>query len=555
MNPFLYVNLVYWLIAVVGLLMFARFAVFVSKDVATLSTLPELLWRVLPLSVLFLMVFVFFLLPYFFVGLFVNILLAGGVIGWYWMLRVKELGAAGHLFSGTIRAAKSVSSKRKDARAASQVELTYLRPDDSKMPLPSPDDPVAAGLSIMDQLMIRALERHAETIDMTPSVQGYDLRMIIDGIPYPQAPMGRNVAEPVVTALKSLADLQIEDRRRPQQGVFKVRDSEGVITVWTIRTSGTTAGEKLSLSSNEKGKWDRSLEQLGLAADQLAAIKDVAKDNQGIVIVATPRGSGRTTTLYSLLRMHDAFVNSVQTVEINPQSEIEGVTVNRFDPRTPDANMAKLINSVCLKDPNVVMIAQIADNPSAELLAKYAEFEHRVYVGWNAFDTMAALEQWMAMVTNKRQAAESLRAVISQRLARVLCPTCRIPYQPDAATLQRLNLPVGRNLQSFKANTEPLRDPKGNPVICPDCGGTGYRGRTGVFEVLIITAEMRKALAENSLQQVRALARKNNMMLLVEHGIRKFASGVTSIQEVLRVVTPEKGAPPAASSGIHPAQK
>ena len=555
MNVFLYINLVYWVLAITGLLIFARFAAFVSKDVATLRTLPELLWRILPLSAMFIMIFVFVLLPYFFLGLFVNILIAGGIVAWYWMLRVKELGAAGHLFSRTIGAAKTVSAKHTAKRAASQVQLSYLRADDSKMPLPSPDDPVAAGLKIMDQLMIRALERHAETIELTPGNTGYDLRMIIDGIPYPQPPMGRDVAEPVITALKSLSELQIDDRRRPQQGLFKVRDSEGLTTIWTIRTSGTTAGEKLALTANEKGNWLRGIEQLGLAADQLAGIKEAVKDNQGVVIVATPKGSGRTTTLYSLLRMHDAFVNSVQTVEINPQTEIEGVTVNRFDPRAVDATMSKLINSVFLKDPTIAMIAQIADAPSADLVAKYAETEHRVYLGMNAFDTMAALEQWMTMVTNKRIAADSLRAIISQRLARVLCPTCRIPYQPDAATLQKLNLPVGRNLQSFKANTEPLRDPKGNPVICTDCGGTGYRTRTGIFEVLIITAEMRKALAENSIPQVRALARKNNMMLLVEHGIRKFASGVTSIQEVLRVVTPDKGAPAAASSGIHPAQR
>ena len=228
--------------------------------------------------------------------------------------------------------------------------------------------------------------------------------MFIDGVAYPQPPMGRNIAEPVITALKALAELQIDDRRRPQEGVFKVRDAEGLTTLFTIRTSGTTAGERLSLSANEKGRWDRSLEQLGLAADQLAALKDAIQSNQGVVLVATPRGSGRTTTLYSLLRTHDAFVNSVQTVEINPQAEIEGVTVNRFDPRAPDASMAKLINSVFLKDPNIVMVAQIVDAPSGEVIAKYGEIEHRVYVGMNAFDTMAGLEQWMQLVSNKRLA-------------------------------------------------------------------------------------------------------------------------------------------------------
>lgn len=555
MNLFEYLNLVYWLIAVAGLLAWARFAAFVSRDVATLSTLPELMWRVIVLSALLVMTWVFILMPSFWVALPLNMMIGGGVVGWYWMMRVKELGSAGHLFQKTIRAAGKVSKGIEEKRSAKQVMLRYLRPDDSPMPLPSPNDPVAAGLSIMDQLMIRALERHAETIELMPGQAGYELRMVIDGLPYPQPPMGRNVAEPVIMALKSLAGLGLEERRRPQEGKFKVRDADGVTTVWTIRTSGTTAGERLSLSANEKGRWDRKLDELGLATDQLAALKVLGKTNLGVVIVATPRAAGRTTMLYSLLRMHDAFINAVQTVELNPQAELEGVTVIRFDQRAADGSMAKTVNSVFLRDPNVVMIAQVAEAATADLVMKYGEQEHRVYAGLNAFDTMAGLEQWMQLASNKRVAADSLQAVISQRLVRTLCQTCRIPYQPDAGTLQKLNLPVGRNLQSFKANTEPLRDKRGQLIICPECGGTGYRGRTGIFEVLVITADMRKAMAEGNLQEVRAQARKNNMMLLVEHGIRKFASGVTSIQEVLRVVAPDKGAAPAASSGVHTAQK
>jgi len=177
-------------------------------------------------------------------------------------------------------------------------------------------------------------------------------------------------------------------------------------------------------------------------------------------------------------------------------------------------------------------------------------------VGLPAFDTMAALEMWLSLVPDKAVAIDSLRMIMSQRLVRILCPTCKIPYQPDENTLKRLNLPIGRNLQSFKGNSEPLVDKKGNRIICPECGGVGYRGRTGIFEVMVITDEIKKALAANAnTNQVKALARKNNMILLVEHGIRKFASGVTAINEVTRVLAPEKGAPASASSGVMPAQK
>ncbi len=137
-----------------------------------------------------------------------------------------------------------------------------------------------------------------------------------------------------------------------------------------------------------------------------------------------------------------------------------------------------------------------------------------------------------------------------------MCPTCKIPYQPDEATLKRLNLPLGRNLQSYKANTEPIVDKRGRSMVCPDCSGIGYRGRTGIFEVLPITNEMKQALAAGAnMNQIKILARKNNMILMVEHGIRKFAAGITTIHEVTRVMSLDKQPPPSGKSGARPAQK
>jgi len=174
-----------------------------------------------------------------------------------------------------------------------------------------------------------------------------------------------------------------------------------------------------------------------------------------------------------------------------------------------------------------------------------------------AFDAMAALEAWIKMVSDKKAGVECLRAIIAERLVRLLCPTCKQPYQPDEAMLRKMNLNPGRNLQSFKENTEPLRDPKGNPMTCPDCCGTGYRGRTGIFEVLTVTPEMKKAIiAGADLNAIKAMARKNNMTILFEHGFRKFAAGLTSIKEIARVMTPEKGGSgPSSASGISPSPR
>jgi type II secretory ATPase GspE/PulE/Tfp pilus assembly ATPase PilB-like protein len=289
------------------------------------------------------------------------------------------------------------------------------------------------------------------------------------------------------------------------------------------------------------------VEGLGLASDQLKEVKTALADTQGTVLVASPKGHGLTSTLYALLRHHDAFMNSLALLETDPKAEVEGATAVRYEGRGNDVTYSKTLQSIFLKDANVVLVSQVGDPQTADQIARFvaepSAHGRRVYAGMNANDTLGALQMWMALSTDKLAAVNALRMIIAERLVRILCPTCKIPYQPDEGTLKRLNLPVGRNLQSFKANTAPLVDKKGNRIICPDCGGTGFHGRTGIFEVLVIDDEVKKAIQGNANEnQIKAIARKQNMILLVEHGIRKFASGITAINEVTRVLSNEKSA-------------
>jgi general secretion pathway protein E len=548
-----YFNIVYWIIALASLIAFAKFATFVAEDVKKhLVDLPELPWQLSYIGVLLVMFIVFITMPSFWIALPVNAVIAGTAVGVFWWKRVQVLGPAGHLFSGAIASVASASTRREERRSARQVQLTYLRHNDSPMILPKPDDPLAAGIATADQLVIQALIRRAEQVDLTPTENSYNLTFLTDGFPYHQPPLTRTEAEAAIQAFKVLGGLNAEERRRPQTGHFKSRDSEGAIVTWTVRTSGSTAGEKLSLHANEKGQWDLRLDGLGLSTDQLNELKKLTSDTTGTVIVSSPKLNGRTATLYALIRQHDAFTNSVQTLETMPQAEIEGVTANVFDTRNTEVTYAKQLSSIFLKDPNVVLVSQVPDPNTADVITRFAGDPgtngHRVYVGMAAQDSFATLDRWLALNTDKQEAINTLRAIIAQRLVRILCPTCKIPYQPDEATLKRLNLPIGRNFQSFKANTGPIQDAKGNKIVCPDCGGSGFKGRTGIFEVMIVTDEIRKAIAAKANHnQLKALLRKQNFILLVEHGIRKFASGVTAINEVTRVLADGSKPQPSAS--------
>ncbi|MCL2648351.1 MAG: Flp pilus assembly complex ATPase component TadA [Phycisphaerales bacterium] len=545
-----YLNLVYWLIALASLLAWARFSTFVAGDVETvLVDQPELGWKLGTLGALLAMMMVWVVMPSFWVALPVNVVIAGVVLGTYWFLRVKTLGPSGHLFRGALDTFTRATGTLENRRNANQVQLVYLRGDDQPLPLPHRDDPLAAGLATADEILIQALVRRAEQIEMIPGGGGgnYSLGMLVDGVAYNQPPLARTVAESAIQAFKVMSGLSVEERRRPQTGKLKTRDASGVITTWTVRSSGSTAGERLTIAANEQGRWNMKMDALGLTSDQLKDVKTVTADTQGIVLVASPKGHGQTSILYAFMRQHDAFMNSLSLFETDPKAEIEGATTVKFEGRGSDQTYAKALQSLFLKDPNVVLVSQVGDSQTADTISRFVGEEsahgRRVYVALTAKDAMNALQQWVSLNTDKAASIDSLRMVVAGRLVRILCPTCKIPYQPDESTLKKLNLPLGRNLQSFKANTAPIVDKKGNRIICPDCGGTGFHGRTGIFEVMVINDEMRKAMKNNANEsQIKAIARKNHMILMTEHGIRKFATGITAINEVTRVMSADKPA-------------
>ncbi len=550
-----YVNILYWVIAAASLIVWARFSTFVADDVhRNLVHQNEIAWNLVVVGIALVMLVVWVTMPIFWLALPVNLVIVGAFIGYYWKVRVEVLGPVeGHLLAGMMAGIKKSKAKSDMRRNATQAQLTYLRKNESQFPLPKADDPLAAGLAAGDQLMVAALTRRAELIEMAPTDAGYSCVMTTDGLVATQPAQSRQTGDAAIQFFKTLAGLSLEERRKPQLGQFKVRDADGAATTWSVRTSGSTAGERVTLLANERSQWEFRLDAIGLSTDQLAALKTVTADTKGVVVVATPKGQGRTATLYALVRAHDAFTNSIYTLESNPQAEIEGVSVVKFEP-TGDTSYAKSLQSVILKDPTVVLAPDVADAASADHVVRAAT-EARFYLGVSAVDSFSGLERWLSMATDREAAISTVRAVVAQRLVRMLCPTCKVGYTADESTLKRLNLPIGKNIQAFKANTGPILDRKGNKITCPDCAGVGFRGRTGIFEVLVVTDDMRKALLANAnVTQLKAIGRKNSMILLVEHGIRKFAAGITAINEVTRVVG-EKPAAPSQRGKAPPAKK
>lgn len=533
-----YVNIVWWVIAAAILVSWARLAVWMAKDVVYLKTQSILRWQVILTGSVLTLVMVWLFSGFWWLSLLLSIVLCGGLIFWYNFVRIAEMGANGSLFRRINDSARSITDKVDQAKTQRQISLNYLNRHDHPVALPRSDDPLFVGLLVLDRFALQMIDRRVEIADFAATREGVELRFTIDGFLGIETTTPTRIEfEQLLTAVKTLTELALDEKRRPQQGTFKVRDALGHFTTFTVRTSGSIAGEKLQLYSNEKGRWSFGLEALGLHETQLAKLKNIIHEPTGTVLVTAPPGHGQTVTLYAILRQHDAYQQSIQTIELKAHDDLEGISANRVDLLNQEAGFHKTVNSVFLKDPNVVMLQNVGDAQTVDLVNRNAT-ERRIYIGMHAPDALAALQQWLKASTDKPAAIAGLRAIVAQRLVRVLCPTCRNPYHPDEATLRKLNL-SGKDLHAYDANTKGIKDAKGKRLFCPDCLSVGYRGRTGLFEILEIDDEMRQAiLANQSTKQIMHIAKRHNMLTLVEHGILKFAGGTTAIAEVLRVVQP-----------------
>jgi type IV pilus assembly protein PilB len=270
----------------------------------------------------------------------------------------------------------------------------------------------------------------------------------------------------------------------------------------------------------------------------LARVKEANGAGSGLIIVTGRSGSGVTSTLYSLLREHDAFIQQLESVEGRPAVDLENITQHPYGDATD--NVASVVAAVLRRDPNVLMVDECPDTATAELLANAAA-DKTLLLGMSASDTFTALAKWVKLCGDANLAAGALRAVMCQMLLRKLCPNCREAYIPNPEMLAKANLSGQRIDRFYRPPTKPLTDEKGNPIVCVACQGTGYLGRTAVFELLEVSDEIRQLIVTGAtLAQIKASCRKNRMLYLQEQALQRVIDGVTSVQELIRVSQAER---------------
>jgi general secretion pathway protein E len=371
-------------------------------------------------------------------------------------------------------------------------------------------------------LIKEAHDARASDIHLESTPQGLRARFRVDGVLADAPAPPQQAQSAIVSRVKLLAELDIAERRAPQDGSFRIRLESRELDI-RVSTVPTLYGESVVLRLLDRGGQPVGLDELGMAPATLEQFRRIIVRPTGIVIAAGPTGSGKTTTLYSALALRDTTAEKVITVEDPVEYHLGGVTqipVNRKAGMT----FASALRSVLRQDPDVMMVGEMRDPETAEVAVQAAMTGHLVFSTLHTNDAPSAVTRLLDLQVAPYQIAATINGVLAQRLVRRICPHCRERYNPDPQVV------------AFVSG-----EPKGKPTLvrgrgCEACHGTGYLGRIGIFELLVVSETLNRAItARESLARLRELGEKEGMQLMRQDGWVKVQAEITTVEEVLRV--------------------
>jgi general secretion pathway protein E len=372
-------------------------------------------------------------------------------------------------------------------------------------------------------LLIReAYGARASDIHLDATRDGLRLRFRVDGVlsELPGPPKGLHAA--VVSRIKLLAELDIAERRLPQDGRIRVRLEDRELDL-RVSTVPSLYGESVVLRLLDRGGGGVALDELGMGLDTLGSFQRLAERPHGILLSTGPTGSGKTTTLYAALGLRQSTAEKIITVEDPVEYHLAGVTQV---PVSTKAGMTfgSALRSILRQDPDVLMVGEMRDRETAAIAVQAALTGHLVFSTLHTNDAASAITRLADLEVEPYLIAATVEGVLAQRLVRKICPECRARYKPDPGAVALLaQKPVGHLV---------LERGKG----CAECRHTGYRGRTGIFELLIVTEEIKQTVLRMPLvSAIRELAREQGMTTLRQDGWQKVQAGITTVEEVLRV--------------------
>lgn len=377
-------------------------------------------------------------------------------------------------------------------------------------------------VKLVDLIIRQAIEEGASDIHIEPHHEKFHLRYRIDGILYDMPTPSQFLYLPIISRIKIISKMDIAEKRLPQDGGFMVKIGDRVIDL-RVSSLPTIYGEKIVLRILDKTKVPLELAKLGFLPEELDMIRKGIQANYGLVLLTGPTGSGKTTTLYSVLNELRTSSKNILTVEDPVEYRLESINQVQVKPEI-GLTFAHALRCFLRQDPDIILVGEIRDLETAEICVRSSLTGHVVFSTLHTNDVFSSIIRLVDIGLPSYLVTASLKLLVSQRLIRKLCPSCKEPYE-----IKKEELPREVQLKSpliYKA--------KG----CDKCSFIGYKGRTLITEVLLIDDEIREAIRMNTnAMQLAYIARKKGMSDLLSSGIKRVEEGITSLEELLATVT------------------
>ena len=384
-------------------------------------------------------------------------------------------------------------------------------------------------IRLVNLIISRAIELRASDIHFEPFEDQFRVRYRIDGVLQDVESPPKRLQAAIVSRVKIMAKLNIAERRLPQDGRIMLR-VKGKEIDFRVSSVPTIYGESTVLRILDKSIILLDIEELGFPEDTLEGFRELIQRPHGILLVTGPTGSGKTTTLYCTLEKINSPKKKIITVEDPVEYQLRGINQIQVKPSI-GLTFANALRSIVRQDPDVILIGEIRDAETAEIAIHSALTGHLVLSTLHTNDAPSAITRLIDMGMEDYLLSSTIIGILAQRLVRVACPNCQVPYSPDPAILKEMKLDA-RNQAGLH-----IIEVKG----CERCSQTGYLGRAGIFEFLPITDRIQKLIqGKRDSNVIKEVARKNGMRTLREDGWIKVKQGITTIPEVLRVTQEEE---------------
>lgn len=388
---------------------------------------------------------------------------------------------------------------------------------------PMEDAPAAR---MLDLVMIQAIRDRASDIHFEPDEKALRVRFRIDGFLYESLTLPKPIHPALTSRIKILAEMDIAETRLPQDGNFNVKLEKRGFEI-RVSTFPTIYGENVVLRILDQTSTLFKLEDLGFSEEVLNHFKQLVRKSSGIILVTGPTGSGKTTTLYALLNMINSKDKNIITIEDPVEYRLALIRQTQINPKA-GINFATGLRSILRQDPDIIMIGEIRDLETSEIAMQAALTGHLVLSTLHTNDAPEAINRLVDIGVEPYLISSSVIGVLAQRLVRIICPDCKVSYQADPKVMNDLGEEVTKS-------KEPLTFYRGKG--CKNCKQSGYWGRSGIYELLLVNEEIKKLISERaSTQVIRDVAKKTaGLIPLRVDGLKKVLKGITTLDEVDRV--------------------